>query len=271
MKICPDEASPPWAARLETLEVTRSGATIWVRLNRPEKLNAVSRRMLSELVELCRRMEDESGVHFVVLAGNGRAFSSGADLDEMVDDLSHPEAIDLARSGQRLALRALDALESMTQVTFGLIEGPAVGAGFAISSVLDFRVMTENAYLSLPETDRGLHFAYAATPRLVAALGRSRAKEMIMFAERLDARASLAEGLVNRVVPDGAGRDEVERMIGELAVRDWGALRVTKTLANAAVRPHTGDISLAEPELTGLLLQQNGALPTLRAFRGVDS
>jgi len=248
------------------IAVTIDGDVCFVKLNREAKLNAITRRMLSELCELCDHLENRTEIRFLVLHSEARVFSAGADLDDLVSDMKSNGAKDKFRSMQRLAQRTLSRLMNLEQITFAALNGKAIGAGFAIASVMDFRIMEPDAKIVIPEVERGLYLSFAMTPRLVSQIGLSKAKEMILIKRSNSASEAEELGLVNAVAPTGKSRDVVNSWISEIRKFDSDAVRITKSLANAAHTPHIGDVSMGEAELTGFVVPSSSAQGQLLEF-----
>lgn len=235
---------------LETVRLEVTGDTVVATLCRPERLNAVAGQLLQDLVSITEWLRDRDDVHFLVLDHEGRVFSAGAHLGEiraiLADEVNGRARL---RANQRLAQDMMAKLSGIDQISFAALRGSAYGAGMAIAMTCDFRVMADDAVVNLPETNLSMFLTYGSTPRLVKAVGLSRAKEMILFAEDWTADQCLAAGAVERVVAADRVRPTIETMIETLRARDWGALRVAKQVANAAAAVQFGDMIMTEPEL----------------------
>ena len=178
----------------------RQGHLAIVTLNRPERMNALSRELLLELGEVGRRLSQDSDVRAVVLTGSGeRAFCAGADLKERRD-----MSDDDVRRQLHLYESELSWLSAPHFPTIAAINGAALGGGLELALCCDLRVAVASAELGLPETSLGIIPAAGGTQRLVRVVGEARAKEMILRSERLSAKQALAIGLVQRVVKNPA-------------------------------------------------------------------
>jgi methylglutaconyl-CoA hydratase len=176
----------------------RGAVAIWV-LDRPDRLNALSRAMLVALGKLARDAATNPSVRAVVVTGAGeKAFCAGADLKErraMSDD-DVRGLLDLYRS-------ELGPLDRMPKPVVAAINGVALGGGLELALACDLRVASADAVLGLPETSIASIPGAGGTQRLPRIVGEGRAKEMILLARRLPAVEALAWGLVNRVTPAG--------------------------------------------------------------------
>jgi enoyl-CoA hydratase/carnithine racemase len=157
-------------------------------------------------------------------------------------------------------------LSGLDQISFAALRGSAYGAGMAIAMTCDFRVMSDNAIVNLPETNLSMFLTYGSTPRLVKAVGLARAKEMILFAQDWTAEQCLAAGAVERVVPEEQVRPTINGMIEVLRQRDWSAIRVAKQVANAAAAVQFGDMVMSEPELVAATLTGGDIAARLDSF-----
>ena len=180
----------------ELLLLERQAHLAIITLNRPERMNALSRDLLLEIGEVGRKLVQDPEVRAVVLTGSGdRAFCAGADLKErreMSDD-------DIRRQ-LHLYESELGWLSAPHFPTIAALNGVALGGGLELALCCDLRVAVATAELGLPETSLGIIPAAGGTQRLVRVVGEARAKEMILLAQRLSAKEALAIGLVHRVV-----------------------------------------------------------------------
>lgn len=235
----------------ETLKLEREHETLVVRLSRPEKLNAINSRLISDLVDLCRELKMDLSTRFVIFAGEGRAFSSGADLSDPGGGggQGHIAPEDAARFRQFAGHELMRAIEQLEQVTFAAVNGICLGAGVAIAMACDFRFAVESATFGLPETNIGYFFTWGCSPRLTRIIGPSRAKEWIMTCDRIDAEQAREWGLVDHVVPDNRLLKACEELIGKIAANGPVSVRLTKKLVNAYALQGMADLFVSEPEL----------------------
>ena len=235
----------------ENLELERRGETLVVRLDRPEKLNAFNPGLIDDICALCRELRTDLATRFVVFTGQGRAFSSGADVSGMGGDGTSgrisPE--DAARLGQFAGHEMMRGIEQLEQVTVAAVNGICLGAGVALIMACDFRFAAESAELGLPETNIGYFFTWGCSPRLTRLVGPSKAKEWIMTCDRIDAARAREWGLVDHVVPDNQLLKEVDGLLGRIAANGPVSVRLTKKLVNAYALQGMADLFVAEPEL----------------------
>ena len=163
---------------------------------RPEKLNALSRRMKDELKRILNELASNNGLRAVIITGEGeRAFCAGTDIADMAH-LDEQGAKDFAEQGQRLG----DQLEHFPVPVIAAINGIAAGGGTELALGCHLRIASNNARFSLPELKLGIIPGYGGTQRLMRVIGEGRALEMMLTGESISAAEAERVGLVNRVV-----------------------------------------------------------------------
>ncbi|HXK18339.1 MAG TPA: enoyl-CoA hydratase-related protein [Polyangiaceae bacterium] len=181
-------------ARLE-----RRGSIALVTLDRPERMNSLSRALVARFGELGREVAAQDDVRLVIVTGAGdKAFCAGADLKERAGMTENEvRALLLAYESE------LGWLETISVPTIAAINGAALGGGLELALLCDLRIAAHHAVLGLPETSLGVIPGAGGTQRLPRLLGEARAKELILRAARLTAPEALILGLVNQVMPKG--------------------------------------------------------------------
>jgi enoyl-CoA hydratase len=183
-------------------------------VTRPEKLNALNASVLEELSAALVRAEADAGLRCVIVTGAGeKSFIAGADIAELAK-LSPLEGREHARRGQAI----FDRLSGLPVPTIAAINGFAYGGGLELAMACTLRVASENARMGLPETSLGILPGYGGSQRLARLVGRARALELVLTAEKgLTAAEAERIGLINRVVPEGqalSGALEIAKKIG---------------------------------------------------------
>ncbi|MFC1864346.1 enoyl-CoA hydratase/isomerase family protein [Chloroflexota bacterium] len=254
----------------ETILVDKDGYITTITLNRPDRLNVVSQQMIQELSHVFNDLREDDETRFVIITGEGRIFSAGADLNDSRSAAERGKDYHVwdRRRSQKKGHEFMKLLESLEQVTIVAFNGLAVGAGIAMSQACDFRIAAESASFLIAETNIGIFYTYGSTPRLVRLIGPAKAKELIMTAETIDAQEALRIGLVNKVVPDRELMGAAHEMIGKIASRAPVAVRMTKMIVNAVSKPTIGDVSLYEPDLVERLYLSDDPREGLAAFFG---
>ena len=214
----------------ETLKVERDGALMTVRFHRPDKRNAINRQMHLELQALCRQLADDFETRVVILTGEGKAFSSGADTSEWRDPGSVNELEVRHTSG--LGSRTSAAIENLDQITIAAVHGFAVGGAVVLTVCCDLRVAGASAWFSIPEVELGLPLGWNALPRLAREIGHARALELTITGDRFDAGQAHEYGLVTHLAPDG----EEERVARDLAAKILSRPPLPVALTKATIR-----------------------------------
>lgn len=226
------------APPLTTLQVLHEeGSSVGTLvLDRPDKLNALSRTLLTELVAACRWIDTIASLKVLVVRGAGRAFSAGFDLG----DFATPAPGSTPRDAADLGRLATDALTDVRPLTIAAIHGHCVGGGVVLAAACDLRIAADDVRFSIPEVDLGIPLAWGGIPRLVRELGPAITKELVLTCRPFDADEARALRFVNRVVPAGRLIRVADELAGELASKPGFALRTTKQQVNAVTEEMAG-------------------------------
>lgn len=183
----------------ETLEFEVEGSLGILTLNRPERLNALGKQLIIDLVDVVDRLETDPDVRVVIVTGSGRAFCAGADIKERAGS---PDDFSLQRTSALLS-PTFRRIERLDQVTIAAVNGVAAGGGLELAMACDLRIASAAATVALPEIKLGILPGAGGTQRLPRLIGAPRAKEMMLFGNFVDASTALNWGLVNAVTePD---------------------------------------------------------------------
>lgn len=166
-----------------------------VRINRPDKLNALNRETLIELKEVFRSLSLEENVYSIILTGTGeKAFVAGADISEL-NKLSMLEGKQFAEFGQDV----FNYIEEMEKPVVAAVNGFALGGGCELALACHFRYASDNAKFGQPEVNLGIIPGYGGTQRLPRLVGKGKAMEMILTGNIISAEEAMSIGLVNKV------------------------------------------------------------------------
>jgi 2-(1,2-epoxy-1,2-dihydrophenyl)acetyl-CoA isomerase len=219
-----------------SLSVRRDGAATWITLDRPDALNALDGPTREELVgALADAAEDES-VRAVALTGAGRAFCVGQDLRELEQGYREGRAPDLAAVLERHYTPICRLLAGMPKPTVAVVNGVAAGAGVSLALACDLRLASDAARWRLAFSGIALVPDAGSTWHLPRLVGLSRAMEMALLGDWVDADQALAFGLANRVWPAADLGREAEAAVAALAAGPTLAFARTKAL----LRDHLG-------------------------------
>lgn len=196
--------------------LVNAGTIATVTLNRPEKRNALSLAVMTELIAALRELATQPQTRVIILAGNGPAFSAGHDLRELTG-----RDLNAYRQLFDVCTQLMTAIQEIPQPVIARVHGMATAAGCQLVATCDLAIAAEGARFATPGVNIGL---FCTTPMvaLTRAVGRKRALEMLLTGAPIDAHTALEWGLVNRVVPaaelDGATRALAEQIAGASAL-----------------------------------------------------
>jgi enoyl-CoA hydratase/carnithine racemase len=238
---------------MSLLEVTRDGGVCVVRLQRPEKLNALSTALERELQDALGGEPLRSSA-CVVFVGSGRAFSAGADISEF-SDRAPERVLDYYRTTGAV----YEQVASLPQPTLAAIHGYCLGGGLELALATDLRIADSTAAFGFPEVALGIIASSGGVHRATRLLGAARAKELMLLGRRLDAAGALAAGLVTEVVEEGTAFERALALAAEIAALPALAASVTKQAIDAAVEAPRDAAVLIERLAYGLLAQTEAA------------
>lgn len=205
-----------------------------ITLNRPQALNALNSQLMSEVMDALETFDKDDGIGAMAITGSEKAFAAGADIKEMAD---------------KTTIQMMDAdlvavygrIRAIQKPVIAAVSGWSLGAGFELPLACDMIVASDIAKFGLPEVTIGVIPGAGGTQRLVRAVGKALAMEMILNDRKLTAQEALQHGLVNRVVPASDCLNEALKLAEQIASRAPLAARAAKRLIN-----HSYDSFLAD-------------------------
>ena len=224
-----------------TLDATRDGIAI-LTLNRPDKRNAFNSVVIEELTDALETLEEQDTLRMVILRGNGKVFSAGADLEWMKAAQGWTQAENEA-DAMKLA-EMLRKLAELPQMTLALVQGAAMGGGAGLVAACDVAVAMKGTKFSFSEVKLGLTPA-TISPFVISAIGPRWAKALFVTAESFDAGYAEKMGLVQYTVNDETEMAEMEEYLAGLAMGGApGAIRDAKNLVlDFAGEPYSAALS----------------------------
>jgi len=198
------------------IQEERSNAVAIIRLNRPDKLNALNQEMARGLVHTFLRAAEDKSVRAIVITGAGRAFCAGGDLGQIRDARARnagKELEGLLNAGKEICL----AIASTPKLVLAAVNGPAAGAGMSLALACDLRIAAESATFAQSFTQVGLYPDFGSTYFLPRLLGLARASELFYTADTLSAAEAKRIGIVCCVTPDDRFQEEARKRAEQLA------------------------------------------------------
>jgi len=218
----------------DLLETIKDGVAV-LTMNRPDRLNALSRPMLDAMLEALHRLADDPAVGAVVLTGAGRGFCAGGDVKAMAEG-NELGGHTMEEKAQALRSRMETSrwLHEMPKPTIAMMRGPAAGAGLSLAMACDMRIASDTIRLGTAFARVGYSGDFGGSYYLTQLVGTAKARELYFTADLLDAQQALGLGLVNRVVADARLEEETMALASRLARGPRVAYRYMKRNMNAA-------------------------------------
>ncbi|MBM3984682.1 MAG: hypothetical protein FJ296_03160 [Planctomycetes bacterium] len=234
----------------------------FVTVNRPDKLNALNAATIGELHHCFDALAADDAVRAVILTGAGeKAFVAGADISELAVQTAIT-ARPLAMRGQRM----MDAIEACPKPVVAAVNGFALGGGCELALACHLRTAADTAQFGLPEVTLGIIPGYGGTQRLPRIIGKGRALELILTAERVKADEALRLGLVNKVFPAAELRAQTEKLVRRMLAMGPLAVRYALDAVNHGADMPLPDGLNFEATFFGLLAGTEDCREGMRAF-----
>ena len=199
-----------------------------VKINRPDKLNAMNTDVARELVSVFTQLDTDNDVKVIILTGEGeKAFSAGADIEYM-SKISADESVEYAKLGQLVT----NTIELVSKPTIAAVNGFALGGGCEVAMSCDIRIAADTAKLGQPEVTIGIPPGWGGTQRLMRIVGIAKAKELVYTGKMIKADEALQIGLVNQVVPLASLMDETMKMANQIAANSVSGVKMSKIAIN---------------------------------------
>ena len=218
----------------ETILFEKTGGVATIALNRPKVLNAFNDALHEEINSALNEAAADDDIRCIVLRGEGKGFSAGADLADVIEGDGNAAGPDLGEYLRKTYGRLITRIVSIEKPIVAALHGPVYGAGLGLALACDLRIAADSAKFSVAFIKIGLMPDAGVTFFLPRIVGLGRAMQMSMLGEALDAEEAHRVGLVNKVVPDESLEEETAALAGQLAGLPTLALgRIKQTLHNS--------------------------------------
>ena len=216
-----------------TLTTALDGGIFTITINRPDKLNALNKDVITELGRAMEEVYNNADIKSVLLTGSGeKAFVAGADISEFTTlDAAGGEA--LARKGQN---DVFDKIENCPKPVVAAVNGFALGGGCELAMSCHFRTAAEGAKFGQPEVNLGLIPGYGGTQRLTQLIGKGKAMELMMTADMIGAEEAKSLGLVNHVFAAGELIEATRKILQKIGTKAPVAIAKVIACVNDAAR-----------------------------------
>lgn len=238
------------------LIVSQEGQTLWVTMNRPERLNALNPRLIEELRHFFVDLYWKHDIRVVVLKGAGRGFCAGLDLKERSGD-NAPRNVSQSLKGQRSISEIVMAMRRCPQPIVALVNGPASGGGFALALASDVRIAAPEARMNaafirigLSACDIGVSYFL---PRMV---GSSVAAEYMLTGRFITAERGYELGLISKIVTQEKLDEEARAIVKDMLHATPLGLRLTKEALNHAIDAQSLEAAIAMEDRNQILCAQ---------------
>lgn len=212
----------------ETIIVETTGRVGWITLNRPEALNALNSQLKLDVVAAATAFDADPAIGAIVVTGSERAFAAGADIKEMETKTGlEMSMVDLFAEWKQFA--------DIRTPVIAAVAGYALGGGCELAMMCDIIIAADTAKFGQPEINLSVVPGMGGTQRLLRAVGYYKAADMVLTGRLISAQEAEVAGLVSRVVPADALREETEKVAETIASKSLPALFAAKTALDAAL------------------------------------
>ncbi len=211
----------------ETILTEHIGHVGVIRLNRPQQLNAINGELARELAQAVDQFEADETIKCLLLTGSDSFFAAGADIKEMVE-------LDFVQAWRQDFLHPLNRIAECRKPVIAAVAGYALGGGFEMAMMCDIIIAADNAKFGLPEITIGVMPGLGGTQRLVRAVGKSKAMEMVLTGRTMTAKEAETAGLVSRITSASNLFDEAMKIANKISEMSMPALSMAKAAINMA-------------------------------------
>lgn len=236
-----------------------------ITFNRPKELNPLNANMKKELSEALTAVENNPDLGGVIIAGAGKAFMAGTDLNEIDTARTAADTVEMSVHGQEL----MNKIERLKKPVIAAIHGYALGGGAELALACDLRIASWDAVFGMPEADLGVAPCYGGTQRLARLCGAGIAKDLLLTARQVPADECLRMGIFNRVVDKRAEVQEAEKVMKQIIRNGPEALTVCKRLVDEGLDMSFEEGLKLEADLNGYLAETEFAKAKVAEFQNM--
>jgi enoyl-CoA hydratase/carnithine racemase len=216
------------ASDYETIRVNQEGPALVIEMTRPEKLNAISTTMIDEMIAALDAADADDSIRGVILAGQDRAFSTGADMNDSLNVKALPDVLRYSKHQRRLT----STIEALLKPVVAAINGYCLTGGLELAMVCDIRIAGDGAQFGITSSKIGSVAGLGGTQRLPRLIGPAHAKELLFTSDFIAAEQARDLGIVNRVVPAAEVMAEALALVDRFAERAPMSLALMKRAVN---------------------------------------
>jgi enoyl-CoA hydratase len=248
-------------ASYETLLVERRGRVAVITINRPDKMNALNIQTRQEGAAALDELRDDESVRVVVITGAGpKSFVAGADISEFAGRTA------VTQREVMLGRSLFTAVDAFPKPVIAMVNGYCFGGGCELAMACDLRVASETAVFGQPEINLGIIPGGGGTQRLTRLVGETKAMEMILTGDRIDAQTAFRLGLVNQVVPAADLEAKTMELATRIAEKSPVALRMAKEAVKTASRANLDEGIRREIDLFAICFSSEDKDEGVKAF-----
>ncbi|MDQ0215445.1 enoyl-CoA hydratase [Oikeobacillus pervagus] len=246
---------------MEYLSLKKDGMVGEIQINRPPA-NALSSGLIEELDSILNEIESDKEIRVVLLYGDGRFFSAGADIKEFTTIPGKEEFSVLSQRGQNV----FERIESFSKPVIAAIHGAALGGGLELAMSCHIRLVTEKAKLGLPELSLGLIPGFAGTQRLPRYVGIAKAMEMLLTSKPITGSEAVQLGLANHAYDEEQLLPNARKLAQDISKKSPATMKASIELMSYAKQAKFSEGVSKEAELFGEVFVTNDAKEGIQAF-----
>lgn len=239
----------------------REGKTAEILLQRPPA-NALSAALIADVEQAFSEIEKDDDIRVVLISGEGRFFSAGADIKEFTTVESGKEFSKLAARGQQV----FERIENFAKPVIAAIHGAALGGGLELAMSCHIRLVSEQAKLGLPELSLGLVPGFAGSQRLPRYVGTAKAAELLLTSEPITGAEAVRWGLANHAYPEEELLPKAREMAAKIALKSPVSMKAAIELLNFSKHAEYYKGAEREAELFGEVFESQDAQEGIHAF-----